>query len=148
LAKKANTVATVLGRELGLTVKEWLRLVNLVPSLVGVPLNDEDRAGHLPKVFHDLICRLTLPEQGRPLTSASAAAHGQNRRRQGYSPAMLVEESRVLQVVTFHTLHLHREKLDHEQLLLDIMVIADEVDWQLTQAMASMTESNLAKPAA
>jgi hypothetical protein len=66
---------------------------------------------------------------------------------------MLVEESRALHVVTFHTLHLDRHELDHEQLLLDIMIIADEVDWQLTQAMvtqamASLTEPNLAKPAA
>jgi hypothetical protein len=50
-------------------------------------------------------------------------------------------------------LTLSRHELDHEQLLLDIMIIADEVDWQLTQAMvtqamASLTEPNLAKPAA
>jgi hypothetical protein len=56
-------------------------------------------------------------------------------------------------VVTFHTLHLQWHELDHEQLLLDIMIIAREVDWQLTQAMvtqarASLTEPNLAKPAA
>jgi hypothetical protein len=33
-------------------------------------------------------------------------------------------------------------------LLPDITIIADEVDWQLTQAMASLKEPNLAKPAA
>jgi hypothetical protein len=41
----------------------------------------------------------------------------------------------VFQVVTFQTLHLHQGELDQDQLLLDVMVIADEVDQQLTQAV-------------
>jgi hypothetical protein len=48
---------------------------------------------------------------------------------------MLVEESRLFQVVTFHTLHLHRSEIDHHQVLADIAVIADEVDLQLMQAV-------------
>jgi hypothetical protein len=48
---------------------------------------------------------------------------------------MLVEESRVFQVVTFQTLHLHQGELDEDQLLLDIMVIADEVDLPLMQGV-------------
>ena len=67
--------------------------------------------------------------------SSAATAHRQLRRLQGYSPAMLVEESRLFQVVTFHTLHLHQSELDQGQLLLDVMVIADEVDLQLMQAV-------------
>jgi hypothetical protein len=47
---------------------------------------------------------------------------------------MLVYESRLLEVVTFQTLHGHQGELDREQLLLDIGVIADEVDLQLMQA--------------
>ena len=57
------------------------------------------------------------------------------RRKQGYSAAMLIEESRVFQVATFSTLHLHQSELDQNQVLLDVMVIADEVDQQLTQAV-------------
>jgi hypothetical protein len=48
---------------------------------------------------------------------------------------MLVEESRLFQVVTFQTLHRHQGELDQDQLLLDIVVIADEVDLQLMQAV-------------
>jgi len=33
---------------------------NLLPELTRIPLNDEDRAGHLRKLFHDLTCRLRL----------------------------------------------------------------------------------------
>ncbi|MGA3102837.1 MAG: hypothetical protein ABSD53_00055 [Terriglobales bacterium] len=148
LGEKTHAVATILGRELRPLVEEWLRRINLVPALALRPLNNEDRAGYLPKLFHDLICRLSLPERTLPRISASAVAHGQKRRSQRYSPAMLVEESRVLQVVTFRTLHLHKGELDQNQLLLDIMVIADEVDLQLTQAMVGLTETKPAESAA
>ena len=46
---------------------------------------------------------------------------------------MLVEESRIFPVTTFGTLHLHRSELDQDQVLLDVMTIADEADRQLTE---------------
>jgi hypothetical protein len=55
--------------------------------------------------------------------STVAAARGQKRRDPGNSPAMLVEESRLFQVVTFQTLHRRQGELDQDQVLLDVMVI-------------------------
>jgi hypothetical protein len=49
---------------------------------------------------------------------------------------MVVEESRLVQVVTFQTLHLHRAAPDRQRLLLDVTVIADEVDSQLGRALS------------
>jgi methionine synthase I (cobalamin-dependent) len=51
---------------------------------------------------------------------------------------MLIEESRVFQVTTFGTLHLHQSELDQSQVLLDVIVIADEVDVQLMETMRSL----------
>src|ERR1700728_2747552 len=59
--KKRTTVATLLGPELGPIVREWLKRIQLVPELARLSLRDEERAGHLPKLFHDLICQLTFP---------------------------------------------------------------------------------------
>jgi len=50
---------------------------------------------------------------------------------------MLVEESRMLQVSIFQTLQNNLQQVDFSQLLVDVMVIADEVDSQLAQAMTS-----------
>ena len=135
MTKKPKSVATILERELEPTIKEWLRRVNLLPALTHTPLNDEDRVVHLPNLFHDPACRLRLPKDAHLPMSTAATAHGQTRRDQGYSPAMLVEESRLFQVVTFQTLHRHQGELDQDQVLLDVMVIADEVDLQLMQAV-------------
>jgi hypothetical protein len=135
MTEKPKSVATILEREVEPAIKEWLRRVKLVPELTCIPLNDDDRVAHLHKLFGDLTCRLRLAKDSHVLPSTAAVRHGQARRLQGYSPAMLVEESRLFQVVTFHTLHLHQSELDHGQLLSDIMVIADEVDLQLMQAV-------------
>jgi len=136
---KMVSVADILEREREPTIKEWLRRVNLVRELTDIPLSDEDRTGHLPKLFHDLICRLRLTSNAHLRIPAAATAHGQKRRVQGYSPAMLVEESRVFQVATFGTLQLHLGELDQKQVLLDVIVIADEVDAQLTETVRSLT---------
>lgn len=50
---------------------------------------------------------------------------------------MLIEESRILEVSTFNTLHLHWRELDQDQVLLGVMIIADEADRQLTETVSS-----------
>jgi hypothetical protein len=66
------------------------------------------------------------------------------RRLQGYTPAMMVEESRMLQVSIFRTLQINMDRIDVKVLLGDVMEIADEVDSQLAQAMSSyMFEANI-----
>jgi hypothetical protein len=145
---KTASVADILERELEPAIKEWLRRVNLVPELTAIALSDADRTGHLPKLYIDLICRLRLVEDSPPPISIAAAAHGRKRREQGYSASMLVEESRVFQVATFRTLHLYRKELDKNHVLSDVMVIADEVDAQLAQAVCSFMEATVADDAA
>jgi hypothetical protein len=137
---KTDSVANILERELASTVKEWLRRVNLVPELTDTPLSDDHRTGHLPKLLGDLISRLRLRVQDKPLISAAAAAHGKMRYKQHYTPCMLVEESRVFQVSTFSTLQRCQSELDQSQVLLDVMTIADEVDAQLKETMRSLLE--------
>ena len=65
----------------------------------------------------------------------AAASHGLARRRQGYTAAMMVEESRMLQVSIFQTLQNNLYRVNFSLLLLGVMAIADEVDSQLAQAM-------------
>jgi hypothetical protein len=57
------------------------------------------------------------------------------RRKQGYTVAMTVQESRLLQVTIFLTLHRNVRCLDFTTLLPDVAIIADEVDAQLKQQM-------------
>jgi hypothetical protein len=130
-----KSVAVILERELASTIKEWLKQVKLVPDLTNIPLSDSDRTGHLRKLFGDLLCRLRLPRDTEPRVPIAASAHGGLRFAQGYSASMLVEESRIFQVTTFGTLHLHQSELDQNEVLLDVIIIADEADRQLTETV-------------
>jgi hypothetical protein len=57
------------------------------------------------------------------------------RHKQGYTVAMAVQESRLLQVSIFSTLHKNVEHLKLSLLLPDVTIIADEVDAQLKEQM-------------
>jgi hypothetical protein len=132
-------VATVLEREAENSIAGWYSLVEAEPQIAVIRLSREDRCLHLPDMFRDLVSRLRnpLPLGTHALASAAAQNHGCLRRDQGYTAAMLVAESRILQVSIFQTLHLHVEDTKPGVLLMYVMAIADEVDSQLEQAMKS-----------
>lgn len=132
-------VASVLERETEVTISNWFGLAESEPSLASISLSKKDRCAHLPEMFGDLVYRLRnpLPLGTHALASSAAHAHGVLRYRQGYTPAMIVEESRILQVSIFQTLQIHLEDTLPGVLLLYVMTIADEVDSQLAQAVSS-----------
>jgi hypothetical protein len=138
-------VADILEQETQATIASWLCRVDAETDIITVPLTAEERSAHLPDVFHDLVTRLRnpLPLGTRALMSDAAHDHGCLRREQGYTAAMMVEESRMLQVSIFETLQLHAETMETNDLMTDVMAIADEVDSQLAQAMTSyISEAN------
>ena len=132
---KLESVATILDREMDSTIKEWTRQVSMAPSLTKCLLSDADRARHLPKLFDDLLSRLRGIRNTNSPVSIAANLHGRLRFTQGYSADMLVEESRILEVSTFNTLHLHQSELNQTQALPDVLIIADEADRQLEETV-------------
>ncbi len=136
----AESVASILEHDLSATIDGWMALVEQDAELTWIPLNFEDRAGHLPNLLADLIYRLRLPAAVRADISIPARQHGDLRRRQGYTAAMVVEESRILQVSIFNTLQNNLTRVDFSKVLLDVITVADEVDSQLKQAMLGYFE--------
>ena len=134
-------VSAILQRCMTAVVEDWLARVKQARELNHLPLNDSERTGHLPKLVEDLVVRLRKPsattKDSDAVSSDAAIAHGKLRYLQGYTPAMLVHESRILQVTLFGTLQSNLSFLDFSLLLPDVMTIADEVDAQLTQSMDS-----------
>jgi CheY-like chemotaxis protein len=141
---KVESVATILERAAANCIEEWFLEVQLDSKLSLVSLTPEQRCGHLPQVFRDLVARLraVLPFGSKGPLSPFAANHGLTRRQQGYSAAMMVEESRILQVCIFHTLEKNLATIDFSVLLSQVMTIADEVDSQLRQAMECYVEES------
>jgi hypothetical protein len=146
IARKAvgsESVAAILTRCKGPLIRHWLTRAKKTPQLNHLDLSDEERTGHLPRLVDDLVARLDRPrlpnKDSEAIASPAASEHGTLRLTQGYSSGMLIHESRILQVTIFGTLHENLSAIDFNLLLPDVMIIADEVDSQLTQTMDSFT---------
>jgi DNA-binding response OmpR family regulator len=134
---KSESVASILERESEVTTQNWLDAVEQDAELTCIPLTRVERTGHLPRLMEDLVIRLQL-DSGLPAPiSIAAREHGRMRFEQGYTAAMVVEESRILQVSIFSTLQRNLSGVNFSRLLLDVVTIADEVDSQLKQAMTN-----------
>jgi ActR/RegA family two-component response regulator len=100
LTMPKERVAAILDRDSDSTIKNWLSSVERNGELAALPLSFKDRTEHLPLLIADLVRRLRLlPNAAAPI-SAAARDHGTLRHIQGYTVAMIVEESRILQVTS------------------------------------------------
>ena len=142
-----ESVADILERELQSVITDWLVRVEREPDLKCIPLTFEQRTGHLPHLLHDVIARLRLDAGAKAPISKAAAEHGDLRRKQRYTVAMAVEESRLLQVTIFSTLHKNVKNLEFNSLLPDVVTIADEVDAQLKEQMLRFMAADATKAA-
>ena len=139
-SQDAESVASILERDLGATIEHWMGLVQRNKELACIPMSVEERTGHLPRLLNDLIVRLRLPQFLEAAISMAAHDHGELRRSQGYTVPLVVEESRILQVSIFNTLNNNLHRVNFSKLLLDVITIADEVDSQLKQATLCYVE--------
>jgi len=148
-----ESVAAILKRCKTSLIADWLTRRKSTAELNHLQISDEQRTAHLPRLVDDIVERLSVERLGKTtltskdsdaLDSPAAVAHGKLRRTQRYTPTMLIHESRILQVTIFGTLHKNLSLLDFSLLLPDVMVIADEVDAQLTQTMESFTNATVA----
>jgi DNA-binding response OmpR family regulator len=126
--KVREPVATILERHSAGTIREWLARVEGNKEITHLALSDEARTGHLRTLFGELVQRLREPRfnEGKAKISMAALAHGRVRSEQGYTAAMLVEESRILQVCIFQTLRTNLSAVDLALVLTEVMTIADE----------------------
>jgi len=128
-------VAAILDSKLNDVIRDWLIRVEKEPDLTSIPLSFEERTGHLPRLLRDVVRRLRLDDETQAPISEAASHHGDLRCKQGYTVAMAVEESRLLQVSIFTILHKNQQHLDFDKVLPAVVTIADEVDAQLKQQM-------------
>src|SRR5579864_275573 len=101
-----ESVASILERDLTLTIQRWLSRVVRIEDLASLPLTDPERTDHLPEMLNDIAARLRKTRTIEAVASPSpaAVAHGHLRYHQGYTAPLIVQESRILQVSIFETI--------------------------------------------
>jgi CheY-like chemotaxis protein len=134
-----EVVASILDRDLDITIQRWLSRVEQIPELAALSVTPKDRSKYLPAMMAAITTRLRADRtiKAKDCPSPEAVAHGQIRYTQSYTAPMIVQESRMLQVCIFETIERNLFTVDFTKVLSDIMIIADEVDWQLKQAIDS-----------
>src|ERR1700681_4112040 len=83
-------VGAILQRCIPAVVGDWLARVKQARELNHIPLSDDERTGHLPKLVEDLVVRLSKPsattKDSDAAFSVAAIAHGKLRYMQGDTP--------------------------------------------------------------
>lgn len=134
-----ESVASILDREVAITIQRWLARVEKEKELTFPRLAEKERTAYLPEIISDMTTRLRSARTIEAIdhTSPAAVAHGQLRYHQGYTAPMIVQESRILQVSIFDTIQRNFATVDFTSVLSDVMIIADEADSQLKQSIGS-----------
>jgi CheY-like chemotaxis protein len=142
---EVETIATILDRTMESTIQNWHERVQGEESLMAIPMSREQRCDHLPSLFREMIYRLRAQKTigTEEQRSSTAGQHGVKRFNQGYTATMLVAEYRLLQVSIFQALQNNLANIDYSALLADVMTVADEIDSQLHQSVASYTREML-----
>ena len=138
-ARAKESAASILDRDIAITVQRWLSRVEQIAELAALTLTAKERTEYLPAMMHSIATRLRSDRsmEGTDCICPAAVAHGQLRYRQGYTAPLIVQESRILQICIFETIERNLPTVDFTTVLSDIMIIADEVDQQLKQAIDS-----------
>ncbi len=131
--------AAILERDVSILIERWLERVKGAEALAAIPIQPEERSAYLPAMIKSITARLrgTREIEAIDCASPAAVAHGKSRYRQGYTAPLIVQESRLLQVSIFETIQRNLATVDFTSVLPDIMIIADEVDSELKQAIGS-----------
>jgi hypothetical protein len=107
-----DSVATILEQDTQATINDWFQR-SMANNLF---ICSRWRRVLIPPACLNcsviLLNRLRDPLPARALVSPGAVAHGLLRRRQGYTAAVLIEESRMLVVSISHALHTNAHRID------------------------------------
>jgi ActR/RegA family two-component response regulator len=125
-----ESVASILEREIAVTIQRWLWRAGQVGELMSLRLSEKERTEYLPEIIRNIVERLRLTRTIEAIANPAPAAvlHGRLRCQQGYTVPQIVQESRILQVCIFETIQRNLANVDFSMVLPDIMLIADEVD--------------------
>ena len=118
-------------------VREWLEKVEDLPEVASVPLSTGERSDHIPMVLDELVRMLRASKGSDASRKAlkASAKHGIERRKQGYSIPMLLEEGRVLRRVVFNTVQRNLLAMEISMLLTDLAQSEESICVQMNESV-------------
>ncbi len=142
----AKRLATFLRDHLDRIQVRTLSLMKTHRKLGAVPLTDAERVDHIPALLN-FVVRTIETGNGEPLSEESralAAAHGRSRRRQGYTLAMIVDDTRVLEQAIYDLVQEGLLELDLSHLITDLRTLNDSLENKLQESLDAFLEQKAA----
>jgi DNA-binding response OmpR family regulator len=130
--KRASAVLTqrlpqVISQNRESIINQWYQTVECDPELKKVQMSRAERIDHLPDVLDELVRPQISGFGVEAATRSSAAQHGKFRREQGYTPSMLLEETRILHRVIANCLQQNLLAVDISMVLPDMLDMGDKL---------------------
>jgi len=125
-------------------IRRMLGAMKAHKTIGALSLTDSERTDHLPAVFTRLASLLEYADSddhGRQECLEDAAQHGKVRKRQRYSPDMLVEDRRLLGNAIHEVVQEHLLNLNLSRVIPDLQRINDSLDRQLGAALRAYGEN-------
>lgn len=134
--------ADVIERETDFVIHDSMERAQNHEDLMHIPLTFGARTGHLPQLVREVQPDYDWMSGQRPRSRLRRVITGTLCRKRGYRAAMLIEESRLLEVYLFTTLHKSSTQLDLIKLLADVVTVVDELDASKTAPLFNDNSSN------
>lgn len=125
-------------------VDEWYSAVENHAELKAIKMSRQDRIDHLPGVLDELVRPRTSELGIQPAARTAATKHGRTRRDQGYTPAMLLEEARILHRVISDCVQKNLLHVDISMMLPDFVDVGDKLHLMSRHALeAFLSRDNM-----
>jgi len=108
-------------------VEDWYQAVEADPEISEIKMSRDDRIDHLPDVLEEILRPQISDTSIKPESRSSAARHGERRRRQGYTPTMLLEEARILHRIISRCTQENLLSVDISMMLPDLVDVGDKL---------------------
>jgi DNA-binding response OmpR family regulator len=141
-------LADVISANKAAIIERWYTTVEMDSELGQITLTREERIDHLPEVLDELVQPGALPHRLGAEIRNAASKHGHTRRNQGYTPALLLEEGRILHNMIAEQAHRNLLRVDLSKLLPDLLEVDDRLHRMLRYSLeAFLTPNNASKAA-
>jgi hypothetical protein len=113
------------------------------PHIQAIGLSDEQLLDSLPKLLCEIADQLDspAPEETPPRALIYGALHGEQRRRLGYSPTMLIDDADAVDSAIFEVVQEHLLSLDTSYLIPDLRRLNRSVRQQLQESLRALLET-------
>ena len=138
---QVKRVSTVLRENANQIVESWFTAATNDRDISRVSLSKRERIDHLPEILAELAERVDSNRfEAANEAREAARAHGQERRRQGYTARQVVAEARILHNIVSTTVQEHLLSIDMSSLTSDLMQFGESLHELLEASIQAFEE--------